>query len=944
MRKAWIFIIVLIGCNWSDAQSYTNFSEKDGLPSNHVYQITQDLNGFIWIATDEGLVKYNGSEFKIFTTRDGLPTNDIYNIFPGRDGKLWYMAKSTSLGYIKNDRVYDFKNVEEQEGINPYLPAFTGNEIIASSSKTSHILNHKNKWELQNYLTDENYLKQGYIIHKKYKGIAILKNKEEKLALITHKNEMINITDASFILNNIYRGQLTDSLFVAVSEKGYGFLNFNNLETKKYSYKDELNIDSLKHGRMYLVNDQIQLSGDNVVVLFDKNLKPKKTVHIPKNFKSHFSFIDRENTVWIASFTNGVYKFPSHQSLIKKELDEFKINDIKKIHDKIIALVNGKGFYKFDELTKSFTPFIASESFLYDAIYLKEVKSSYFITNQYIHVFRDGKSKSIPSSNNFTDDIARSLTYHNGYIYGHQTAGMSKIDADNTSVLEYYDINNLRCEITFKNRLITGATNGLYELTSDKFERINSLAHFKKPITDLLKINENTILVTTAGYGSYTTDLKTIRLIEGSDFLKSSNPCYIDNHLYLPTNQGIYHYEYINQFFELKNIWNNTNGLPTNKINGVEKVGDKLLLATNQGIIHFPLDYKSEQSLLDLYIETAVYNNHNLMYNKNTIYSSHSELQVVVKNIDYRNNQDFSYEFRLLPSQTNWVRSNSPNLTFSELTHREYTLEIRQDSLFKCFEFNIKPRWYQTSWFYILSIFVLIATVVILTKTISKSSEKKKTQELLQSKKLSELQLKALRSQMNPHFVFNSLNAIQYYINENDFETSDTYLVKFSRLVREFFELSKEQYITVKREISLLKNYLDLECFRFKGKLTYEFEIDPTLDLKDKLPSMLLQPIVENAVNHGIFNKKTNGKVALHFKRISENELVIIITDDGIGYIQKKEDERYKSSSVLDDRLKYLKESGNWDIQVTNQKAFPNKLNPGHKVTFTIKRLTNETL
>jgi len=77
----------------STGQSCINYSEKDGLPSNHVYKITQDVHGFIWIATDEGLVKYNGTEFKTFTTKDGLPTNDIWNLFPGTDGKLWYIAK-----------------------------------------------------------------------------------------------------------------------------------------------------------------------------------------------------------------------------------------------------------------------------------------------------------------------------------------------------------------------------------------------------------------------------------------------------------------------------------------------------------------------------------------------------------------------------------------------------------------------------------------------------------------------------------------------------------------------------------------------------------------------------------------------------------------------------------------------------------------------------------
>ena len=197
---------------------------------------------------------------------------------------------------------------------------------------------------------------------------------------------------------------------------------------------------------------------------------------------------------------------------------------------------------------------------------------------------------------------------------------------------------------------------------------------------------------------------------------------------------------------------------------------------------------------------------------------------------------------------------------------------------------------------------------------------------------------------MNPHFVFNSLTAIQYYINENDFETSDTYLVKFSRLIREFFEMSKEHLVSVDREIKLLNNYLSLEQLRFKGKLNYIFEIDPELDLTDKLPSMLLQPIVENAVNHGIFNKETTGTVLIKFTRIDSNEIEICIVDNGKGYKATQEDGRYKSTSVLDDRLKYLRETGDWEITVKREDAFPHKKDKGHQVLFHLKKLNNENI
>ncbi|GAL82291.1 sensor histidine kinase [Algibacter lectus] len=155
---------------------------------------------------------------------------------------------------------------------------------------------------------------------------------------------------------------------------------------------------------------------------------------------------------------------------------------------------------------------------------------------------------------------------------------------------------------------------------------------------------------------------------------------------------------------------------------------------------------------------------------------------------------------------------------------------------------------------------------------------------------MSELQLKALRFQMNPHFVFNSLSAIQYYIGENNFEASETYLVKFSKLIRQFFELSKENEISLATEISVLNNYLEIEKLRFKEKLNFTINIDEKLDKESiTIPTMLLQPILENAVNHGgVFNKMDNGLITLNFVNISPLAFKVEIIDDGVGFVNTK--------------------------------------------------------
>ncbi|MGJ8684694.1 MAG: histidine kinase [Nonlabens sp.] len=942
MKKTWLLIVLLSAFYWSAGQSYVNYSEKDGLPSNHVYKITQDVDGFIWIATDEGLVKYNGSEFKIFTTRDGLPTNDIWNIFPGNDGKLWYIAKSTSMGYILHDQVHDFKNVDEDITMDPIYTGFTGDQLIPSGTFHSYLLNDENQWEQQEFENTDHKVLISSVIHKDFNKLSSSQANSGRITAITPENKTHTFVDSITRIDSYSRGQLTDSLYVINNKMSYNYVDLNNLKLKQYSYENELGVTSLKYARIHLANNRIQFTGEHVVTFLNNELKPESLIHIPKELNSHYSFIDKENTVWIATFNSGIYKHALNEKNITTELDTYKIKDIKYVDNDVIALVEEKGFYKYNEGLKTFESFIDNNHFLYDAIYLPQTNSSYFFTKKNIYTITDGKQ--INHEFNVVNESARSLDYHDGYLYSHFTAGIKRLAPYSLEELESWYLGSARCEVSFKDELIVGVSNGLYQLENEKFEKIPALANFDKPVIDLKTINDHQMLVSTSGYGIYLTDLETIELLDGSEFLKANNPFFQDNQLYVPTNQGIYHYEYVDQTFLLRNRWNNTNGLPTHKINGVLKLDDKLMIATNKGIIHLPIDYKSEQGLLDLYIESGNYQEENLTQNNTVTYSENTVTRFVVKSLDYRNNQNLHYDFKLAPNQTDWVTTNSSNLSFSDLGPGSYQLQLRGENVTKSIDFTIEPKWYQAWWFYILSLLSLITAVVFITKYLTKKSQEKKNKELLQSQKLSELQLKALRSQMNPHFVFNSLTAIQYYINENDFETSDKYLVKFSRLVREFFELSKEQYITVEREIELLKNYLDLEKLRFKSKLSYEIIVDPVLDIHDKLPSMLLQPIVENAVNHGIFNKSTAGKVIVKFKRLDKDRIKIHIIDDGVGMKFNKDDNRYKSSSVLDDRLKYLRASGLWEIQLQRAAASQDATHPGHEVIFDLKKINNENL
>lgn len=152
------------------------------------------------------------------------------------------------------------------------------------------------------------------------------------------------------------------------------------------------------------------------------------------------------------------------------------------------------------------------------------------------------------------------------------------------------------------------------------------------------------------------------------------------------------------------------------------------------------------------------------------------------------------------------------------------------------------------------------------------------------------LALKSLRTQMNPHFIFNALNSVNSFIASNDERTANKYLSDFSRLMRSVLENSEEDFIPLSKEIELLSIYTRLEHFRFKDKFDYEIVLDEGLKIDDfVIPPMLLQPYIENAVWHGLRYRETKGKLEIRFDQTDSESIKISITDDGIGRKKSKE-------------------------------------------------------
>ncbi|MEO9893289.1 histidine kinase, partial [Aurantibacter sp.] len=173
--------------------------------------------------------------------------------------------------------------------------------------------------------------------------------------------------------------------------------------------------------------------------------------------------------------------------------------------------------------------------------------------------------------------------------------------------------------------------------------------------------------------------------------------------------------------------------------------------------------------------------------------------------------------------------------------------------------------------------------------------EKKKSAEF--NAKVSETELKALRSQMNPHFIFNSLNSISEFISKNDIQQADDYLVKFSKLTRAILENSEKKSITLNEDLELMELYMQIEAIRLENKLHHKITIDQDIEPNNTLvPPLILQPFIENSIWHGIAPKNGDGHIAIKIEKEGDM-LKYVVDDNGVGQLKKNMGEKKSNGS-----------------------------------------------
>lgn len=273
------------------------------------------------------------------------------------------------------------------------------------------------------------------------------------------------------------------------------------------------------------------------------------------------------------------------------------------------------------------------------------------------------------------------------------------------------------------------------------------------------------------------------------------------------------------------------------------------------------------------------------------------------------------YAYRLVNYDKDWVTGGRNFAAYTGVSGGDYQFEVKvrykgeQWSEAIILPIYIKPPFWETWWFRIVMGLLVIASIIVIVKLREKRLVKEQKVKSEFRERLTSSEMKALRSQMNPHFLYNSLNAIRLFVLQNDSDNAEKYLVKFARLMRLILDNSRQDWINLGSEVEQLQLYLELEQLRFDNKFDFAVQVDPSLHKENtSVPPMIIQPYIENSILHGIAHKIDKGLITVTIQP-SNGHLECIVEDNGVG--------RDKAQELKSKKLTTHKSVG---LQVTKER------------------------
>ncbi len=347
-------------------------------------------------------------------------------------------------------------------------------------------------------------------------------------------------------------------------------------------------------------------------------------------------------------------------------------------------------------------------------------------------------------------------------------------------------------------------------------------------------------------------------------------------------------------------------GLCSNIINAVYANANYVYVGTDKGMTYFRTNEAESNSFCKLRITAIRTTAHVWEYDTSDLSLPHyqSAIQVEFAGISYRSAGEILYRYRLRGLSDAWQTTRETFVSYPTLPSGEYELELTATNKFGVqsgrgsIKFSVKKLLWEEKWFIILAIVAgaggLWALIMIRTKKLKRQNQDK----IDINNRMAELEQMALKAQMNPHFIFNSLNSIQKYVITKDIRGANKFVSDFARLMRLTLEISSKSRISIEEEVKYLSTYLELERIRFDNKFQYDIHVDPAIDLSaQSIPPMILQPFVENSIRHGVrYRDDDKGRITVSFLK-NDLFLVCIVEDNGIG---RELARQYKSRTPME--------------------------------------------
>ena len=755
-----------------------------------------------------------------------------------------------------------------------------------------------------------------------------------------------------------------------------GILRFINLENHKISSirlrdYDKEYINSKTH---HIYGDSLLAvtSNNNVFILINNKLEVIDTFTWTGNRKINNITKDRQGNYWISTFDDGLY-------FISKNLMPFKKLTIDGVSSRIVSMYFFDGKYYFYDDASSLH--ITDENFnilkkitfpiLYksypeiktfwmfrdkdNGYYIASAFGTYYMNENYQVRNIDGSHLRVSFKDFYYDSTTENILAAN-------MLGLAEIDKHNNFKFHFKnDIHTSPVRTMQVNKM-----NNQFWNSSDIGKIIIMDTSFKnKKIIDIkTKIDFSTteagrFVFSVEGYALYCYEygknkVSVIQKNENYQFFRKT-----DSGIWAANENYIVLFKWDGNKYLTNKKYLNLNGLLYNEVYDIAECNGEQYIVSDKGIIQLPdttFTYSDKG-----FTQSATIQSFSIGDTKKYFFSKEDSIFSYVYTPDDISIQfgcnstaflgNTSYSYFIDGSSVSWQTTTDELINYPALAPGKYKILLKASvndldltTETKTFTLVVLPRWWQSLIFKIFLALVVITVIILLFYIRVRTVRAKEQKQSSLDKKMAELELTALQSQMNPHFIFNSLTSVQSFINTDRSEDADWLLRQFSLLIRLYLEFSRNKFITIEQELMALRIYTDIEKMRFGNKFDVEFKVrnqrDTSLD-HIYIPPMLLQPLVENAINHGLYHKSgEDGKLKV-VVLIKDAQTTVVIDDNGIGReaAKKLRNKIFPSvgNQLIKDRIKTLNDSGraNASIEITD-KFDTNNHPAGTRVTLTI--------